>query len=298
MSDDSDAWLYSGRGASPALRWSFTADAPLADVKLARETGEILLADMSGGLYLLDRRGRVQALIRTRHELQRIAWADTGTAGVAAFDDQTVAWFDRKLQFQWTREVPDDVMSVAIDPHGTHVAICMADAVSTVLNSDSHKVSRFTTVRPLRYVQLLATATDLIAAAEHGLVGRFSFKGETIWTEKLWSNVGDLAATGDGRNVYLAGFAHGVQTYDGDDGAARGAFVTEGTVSQVTCGYSRKQLVAATLERQLFAISDGGELVWNLTLPEELNRVLMSPLGDWIVLGFASGRVVRLDVSR
>lgn len=297
MSGDSEAWLYSGRGAAPALRWSFTADAPLTDVRLARETGEVLIADVSGGLYLLDRRGQVISLIRTRHEFQRVAWADSGVGGTAIIDNQTVVWFDRQLQFDWTREVPDDVLAIAMDPHGTHVAVSMADGVTAVLTSESRKVSRFETVRPLRYVHLLATETHLVAAAEHGLVGRFTMHGESVWTEKLWSNVGDLAVTGDGRNLYLAGFAHGVQSYDGDQGASRGSFITEGTVALVACGYARKQLIASTLERQLFAINDSGDLVWNLTVPDDLTRILVSPLGDWLVLGFASGRVVRLDMT-
>lgn len=298
MSGDSEAWLYSGRGAAPALRWSFTADAPLADLRLARETGEILVADISGGLYLLDRRGRVISLIRTRHAIQRVAWADTGIGGTAAFDDRTLIWFDRKLQFDWTRELPDDVQAIAMDPYGTHVAVSMADSSTVIFTSENRKVSRFETVRPLRYLQMLATKTHLLGAAEHGLVGRYSIRGEVIWTEKLWSNVGDLAASGDGRSLFLAGFAHGVQSYDGEDGTSQGAYLTEGSVSLVACGYGKKQIVASTLERHLFAINEAGDLLWNLTLPEDLARILMSPLGDWIVLGFASGRIARLDCSR
>ncbi len=299
MSDGQEAWLYSGRGVAPTLRWSFTADAPLTDLRLARETGEVLVADLSGGLYLLDRRGRVVSLIRTRHVIQRMAWADTGIGGTAAFDDRTVAWFDRKLQFDWTREVPDDVLAIAMDPHGTHLAVSMADGVTAIFTSENKKVSRFETIRPLRYLQLLTTEAHLMAAAEHGLVGRYSLRGEAIWSEKLWSNVGDLAASGDGRNLFLAGFMHGVQSYDGEAGTTRGAFVpSEGTVSLVACAYAKRQLAAATLERQLFAVNDAGESVFNLTLPEDLSRIVMSPLGDWIVLGFASGRVVRLDYGR
>jgi hypothetical protein len=298
MSGDAEEWLYSGRGVPPTLRWSFTADAPLTDVRLARETGEVLIADVSGGLYLLDRRGRVVSLIRTRHAIHRVAWCDTGSGGTAAFDDQTMAWFDRKLQFSWTREVPDDILAIAMDPHGTHVALSTADGVTTIYSSENRKTSRFETVRPLRYLQLLATQTHIVAAAEHGLVGRFSLNGEILWSEKLWSNVGDLAASGDGRNMYLAGFAHGVQSYDGDTGTSRGAYLTEGTVALVACPYAKRQLVASTLERHLFAVNDAGDAMWNVTLPEDLSRILMSPLGDWIVLGFASGRVIRLDCTR
>src|SRR4051812_36756034 len=56
-------WLTTtGRGDRPTLRWSFTVDAPLTDLRLSRETGDVLAADVSGGMYLLDRRGQVRAL--------------------------------------------------------------------------------------------------------------------------------------------------------------------------------------------------------------------------------------------
>jgi hypothetical protein len=38
-----------------------------------------------------------------------------------------------------------------------------------------------------------------------------------------------------------------------------------------------------------------GNLRWLLELPEEVLRIELSPLGDWLVCGFASGRIVRLD---
>lgn len=295
---DSDNWLYSGRGASPALRWSFYADAPLADVRLARESGEIVAADVSGSLYLLDRLGQVQALIRSRRKISSLTWADVGGGGAAVVSPRSFAWIDRKLQFTWTRDVPDDILTIAMNPHGTHVAVSMIDGVTLVYSADNRRVSRFETVRPLRYLSLLATEAHLLAAAEHGLVGRYTLQGRMIWTEKLWSNVGDLAATGDGKNVFLAGFSHGVQSYDGQQGTSRGAYLTEGNVAMVSCGYAKKQFVASTLERDLFSMSDGGEVMWSLTLPEDIVRLILAPLCDWLLLGFSSGRIVRLDCQR
>ena len=299
MSDGStDDWIYSGRGVQPTLRWSFTVDAPLIDIRLGRETGEVIAADAAGVLYLLDRRGRVQSQSRTRHQFQRVAWSDNGTVGAAAFDNVMVGWFDRKLQFSWTREMPDQVTAISVDPHGTHVAVAMANGVNMVLSAENKKYSRFETVRPLSHLQLLATAREMLAAAEHGLVGRYALSGNIVWTEKVWSNVGDMAATADGRNVFLAGFTHGAQLFDGDDGTSRGSFVSDGTVSLLACGFAKKHLVVSTLERQLFYINDDGALLWHLSVPEDITRLLMSPLGDWIICGFASGRIVRLDNNR
>jgi hypothetical protein len=267
-------------------------------MRLARETGEVLVSDVSGGLYLLNRMGKVQSLIRTRHAIQRVAWSDAGVGGAAAFDNQTVVWFDRKLQLQWTRELDDNVLCVSVDPFGTHLAISTADGVTSIYTTANRRVSRFETIRPLRYSQFLTNEMTLLAAAEHGLVGRYSMRGDAAWSEKLWSNVGDLAATGDGRTMYLAGFAHGIMAYDGESGVSRGTFVTDGTVGLLTCPFAKKSLVGATLERQLFAIDVNGNATWNLTAPEDVQRIAVSPLGDWIVVGFASGRIVRLDCGR
>lgn len=299
MSDGAtDDWIYTGRGVSPTLRWSFTVDAPLADLRLGRETGEVIAADASGGLYLLDRQGRVQTQARTRYQLQRVAWSDHGMVGAASFDNVMVGWFDRRLQFNWTREMPDEVTAISVDPHGTHVAVAMANGVNMVLSSENKKYSRFESVRPLRYLQLLATTPEMLAAADHGLVGRYALTGNAVWTEKVWSNVGDMAVTADGRNVFLAGFTHGAQLFDGNDGESRGSFVSDGTVNLLACSFTKKHLIVSTLERQLFFIDDDSSLVWQLTAPEDVTRVVMSPLGDWIICGFASGRIVRLDNSR
>ena len=54
MTEGAADWLVTtGRGDRPTLRWSFSIDAPLADLRLARETGEIVAADIAGGLPAL-----------------------------------------------------------------------------------------------------------------------------------------------------------------------------------------------------------------------------------------------------
>ena len=69
-------WLDAGQGETPRASWSFTADAPLVCLELARETGEVLVADESGGVYLLDRRGQVTALVRGTPDIRSIAFSD------------------------------------------------------------------------------------------------------------------------------------------------------------------------------------------------------------------------------
>jgi WD40 repeat protein len=299
MSDNVAEWLTTtGRGDRPTLRWSFSVDAPLTDIRLSRETGEVVAADVSGGLYLLNRRGQIQALTRTRHTVKRLAWSDTGGVGAAILDDRKIGLFNRNLQFQWTRELPDEIISVAVDPYGTHVAAGQADGVNVVYTQENKKCSRFETERPVRHIQFLTNDTELVVASEYGFIGRYSISGIPVWTTKLWSTVGDLTATGDGRSIFLAGFGLGIQAFDGQTGNARGTFVCDGTVGLVSSGFTKRGIVAYTLERTLFGVDDSGTPLWNVNPDEDIQKIILSPLGDFIICGFNSGRIMRFDTMQ
>ena len=47
MTESEQRWLDQGRGLSPEWTWSFTADAPLVGLELARESGDTIVADAS-----------------------------------------------------------------------------------------------------------------------------------------------------------------------------------------------------------------------------------------------------------
>ncbi len=292
MSDED--WLKTGEGAKPALRWSFVTDAPLNDLRVARESGDVIAVDQSGGLYLLDRLGQVRALTRTAHELRKVAWADDGSLGAVLVDDNSLGCFDRQLQFLWIRELPHEALAVAMTPFGSHIAVSMSDAHNLIYDSENRKISRFEAQRPLLHLQFLHTKPELVGAAEHAFFARYHIDGEPLWTERLWSNVGDLSVTGDGKFIFLAGFSYGVQVFDGT-GTAVGSFVLDGSASLVSATYIGKLILAATLERQLLCLDPEGNARWRLDLPDDLCRIFLSPLGDWLILGFASGRIVRLD---
>jgi hypothetical protein len=290
-------WLVTtGRGERPTLRWSFSVDAELVDVRMSRETGEVIAADESGGLYLLDRRGQVKALTRTKHKIQGLAWSDTGSAGVAILDDRYVGWFDHNLQFQWIRDLPDQILSIGVDSYGTHVAVGQADAINLIYSHANTRASRFETVRPIRFIQFLTNSPEVIVASEYGFAGRYSLQGIPAWTTKLWSTVGELAATGDGKSIFLAGFAQGIQAFDGQNGETRGTFIADGTVGLVTCGFVKRKIVASTLERTIFGVDDAGNPLWNVTAPDDIKRIILSPLADYMICGFSSGRIMRFDM--
>lgn len=289
-----DDWLRNGQGSLPTLRWSFITDAPLTDLRVARETGDVIAADNSGGLYLLDRTGHIRALTRTAHELRRLAFADDSSLGAVLLDDASLGCFDRHLQFRWIRELSSETLALAMTPFGSHIAVSLANAKNQYFDTENRKLGKFDSLRPLMHLQFLHTVPELVCAAEHACFARYRMDGEPLWVEKLWSNVGDLAVTGDGKTIYLAGFAYGAQVFEGT-GAAVGSFVMDGTTKLVATTYQKKYILIATLERHLMCLDSDGNLRWLVELPDDLCRIFISPLGDWVVVGFNSGRVVRLD---
>lgn len=289
-------WLRSGRGIAPQQQWSFTLDAPLTDARLARENGDILAADQSGGIYRIDRRGRVASLTRGSHPLRILAWSETGTAGAAAFDDASLCWLSPRLQFAWTLEFPDSIVALGMDPHGQHACVGLASGTNLIINADGRQVARFQSIRPLAFVQFVTTERALVGAAEYGLLGRYGFDGSSQWQEKLWTNVGDIAIAGDGRSIYVAGFMHGVQLFDGE-GNSRSSWLPEGTVSRVASTFLPGRVAVATLEQHLYWLDREGEVVSAVKTPDAIARLLCGPLGDWLVCAFNSGRLVRLNYS-
>lgn len=292
MSDDD--WVFDGRGNLPRLSWSFWTDAPLTDLRLARETNEVLAADESGGIYLLNPVGQVTALNRLPRPLQKIAFADSGEAAVGITDDRHVVRLTRKLAVQWSRELPDNPIAVAIDPFGGLTAITMADGLNVLFNERNRKHCEFESKRPLRYLSFLGTEPALIGCAEYGFLSRIRIDGRYDWTEPLWSTIGDMTVTGDGTQIYLSAFMHGLQLY-GQAGDAAGTLMLEGTPRLLSGSYYPHRLYAATLEKHLVSLDKNGDLRWLLVTPTDALRLAASAQGQQVVCGFKTGQIVCLS---
>jgi hypothetical protein len=296
MSHAEPDWLAAGEGERPRMAWSFALDAPLSGLALARETAESLAVDTSGGLYLLDRRGRVQTLTRGFKSLTALAWSDTGAHGAVATGRSKLSWFDRTLSVQWSINMPAEILCLAVDMHGQYIAVSLANSETVFFHSDKREVGRFTTIRPLRYMQFNATRPVLLGAAEYGLVccHRLDEKGTEVWSERLWSNVGDMTVTGDGKQIYLARFNQGVQHLD-HRGQIRGSYLVGGTPNHVSGSFIPHRLSVTTVERDIYWLDEAGELIWATHLPEDVAGLLTDATGTGVVCGLRDGRIYRLE---
>jgi hypothetical protein len=294
MTESEQRWLDQGRGLSPQWTWSFTADAPLVGLDLARESGDTVAADASGSVYLLDRRGRIVTLSRGLHDLMDVAWSDSGTTGAVVVGETTLAVLNRQLRLVWTSDLREPIRAIAVDPYGHHFAACLEGGETRILSSTRKTIGRLKTTRPLSHIRFVTSHSDLIAAADNGLVCRHRLDGTALWGEPWWSNIGDLSITGDGGAIFLAGLNLGIQRFDGN-GNSQGTYVVEGTPRLVSTSYTLSRVVTSTVENGLIWLDSDGEILWAVETPEELLALRCDPLGAGFVCGFEGGRVVRLD---
>lgn len=290
-------WVRKGRGIGPSVRWSFGVDAPLTGLRLARETGEVLVADETGGLYRIDRRGEYSSVNRLRESIREIAWSDDGQAALTLVGESELHLFDRNLKEQWKLDLPVPCVQIAVDPYGRYFAVSLADSGNLIFDINKRRIAGFETIRPLKHLCFVTSEAILVGAAEHGLICCHALDGDQIWQEKLWSNVGEMVTTGDGELIYIAGFTHGVQTFDGE-GEPIGSYIVEGTVNHLAASYDPNRLLVSTVERHLYWLDADGEMLWSATTPADVGRLACDAFGEWTVCGFREGTVICLDWSR
>ncbi len=293
MTENSE-WLRAGKGIAPQLRWSFTTDAPLVCLSFARETRELFAADASGGIYRLDRGGRIISLTRGLRDVRGLAWSDNGSAGAVLVGESQLCRFTEKMELTWSMDLSDTALAIAIAPYGQYIAVSLASGKNLILDSRKRKTAVYETIRPVSFLRFLVSKPEIIGAAEYGLLCRHHLNGTLVWSEKIWANVGDLSVSGDGETIMTAGFNHGIQTYDAE-GSNRASYILEGTAKRVSTSYTADRVVASTVERHLYWSDSDGELLWATRVEEDIGHVVCDPLGEWIVCGFESGRLVRLD---
>ena len=294
MSMSEPKWLRDGQGNSPTVRWVFALEAPLVAMDMGSESGEVLAADESGGLFRISRRGELLTLSRGLRGVRAVAWSDTNAVGAVIAGDRKVIRLNANLEAVWSVGLPEPALGVALTPYGRQTAISLANGGNLILGEQSEQLTSFETIRPLKWIQFLASEPILIGAADYGHVCAHLINGQQLWSEKCFSSLGEMCASGNGESILLAAFNQGIQTL-AEDGSTNDSFLIEGTVSRVSCSFKADRIAAATLERQLYWLDSDGQLRWTTEVDEEIVRVICDPLGKWLLLGLKSGHILRLD---
>jgi len=107
--------------------------------------------------------------------------------------------------------------------------------------------------QPIGHLVFLADAPLLIAAANFGAImglelvpasGSGKLSAELLWQQSLLSNVGRLAATGDGRMILASCYTHGIQRFD-LEGNSEGAYHPGGSVTHACPDFVGRTIAVA-----------------------------------------------------
>lgn len=286
-------WLRNGTGLAPRVAWAFATDAELVELTYARESGELIAVDKSSAMYRLSRSGRILSLSRSVSGVEQLAWCDTGDTGIAISEGDRFTLVDKDLNPIWSSQSPSSLVAVAIDPYGQNLLLCMENKSNSLVSVDKKKIVQFSTLRPVRFVEFVPDRPLIVTATESEFAG-FDLDGKRVWDAQLYGNVGDMSVTGNAKTVFFAQYSHGIQAL-ADQGEPHSAFVVEGSPVKVSVAYFGDRLVVATTERHLYWFDADGALLWAAETPELVQRLICDPLGEWLIIGFQSGRILRLD---
>ena len=294
MSLSDPKWLRDGQGIPPTVRWVFSTEAPLVAMDMGRESGEVLAADETGGLSRIGRNGDLLTVSRGLRGVRAVAWSDANAAGAVIAGERKVFRLNKKLEVEWSVGLPEAALGIAVTPFGRQTAVSLANGGNLVLGEQSEQLSIFETARPLKWIQFLASEPVLIGAAEFGQVCAHKINGERLWSEKGFTSLGDMCAAANGETILVAGFNQGIQSFDAD-GSTGDSFLIEGTVGRVSCSFNADRIAASTVERQLYWLDSDGQLLWATEVDDEIVRLICDPLGEWLLVGFRAGHILRLD---
>lgn len=287
------AWISGSRGSPPRLDWSVSLEDALAAFTVCREPGETIACDASGGLYRFRRDGSFVEVSRGYRDVSTLDWSDVGGCGVVVTEREQLCWLDAEFRLQWSRTLPADILAVAVDSFGHYVAVALVNHLTFIYRADKTCVGEFETPRPLAHLRFVDTRTTLIGAAEYGLFTSHQLDGSPNWTRDVWASIGDLAITGDGDVLFVAGFTHGVRVFDAD-GDPAGTYVLQDEPHRISCSYWYERLAAATIERHVCWLDQDGQCLWDAQLADGIHGLKCDPLANGLTLGLDCGRLAHL----
>jgi hypothetical protein len=291
----------------PSTTWTVVTDAPLKGIAQAREAGTILAWDEGNQLYLLSAAGESLSFSRVPYGIQHAAISDEGSliALLGGQDEMALlVLMSADFEVQVERAAPSESSFLAIDPHGRYVAVGTRHNALNIINRFGRPAGRLETIEPLSHWCFVPNSPLAIGAAAFGLVVGVALESskstgrlepEILWHDRLLSNVGRLALTGDGGMILASCYTLGIQRFD-LRGRNEGSYHLGGTVAHAVPDFPGRTIAAATLEGELAVMNSAGNVRWRTTLPRPVVALEIDPLGRYVIYGQSTGEIIRLDL--
>ncbi|HTU18547.1 MAG TPA: PQQ-binding-like beta-propeller repeat protein [Gemmataceae bacterium] len=284
------------------LLWSQTIPPPLRGLSLARECETILTWDGQDSLFLFNHAGRIQAQRPSPAPILAACCAEDGSAyavacggtGVSPVGAPVVCWLAPDLGPCWQRPLRQRATALALEPLGQRLAVADAGGTVTVMDARGRTLWQATTLRPLHHLAFVPEKPLLVGAADFGLVLCFGASGECLWRDGLVAHVGSLAVSGDGSSVLLACFSDGLARYS-TVGPEHQRIPLESACPLAALSYDGDCLLTADRRNRLCLRDSKGGLRDQINLDAPAVAAALGAMGDYTVVGLASGALLRFD---
>ncbi len=289
----------------PETAWTVVTDSPLKGMALAREAGTILAWDEGNQLYLFDVKG--DSLSYSRLPSRILAGAISDSGGLIALlvesENPELLLLDADFSVEQQKPAPSEATFVTLDAHGRYLAVGTRHGLLHLLNRYARPVGRLETLETIAHFCFVADRPIAVGAAAFGMMlsvaldpargGRL--ETEILWQERLMSNVGRLAISGDGGMILTSCYTLGIQRFD-LRGRNEGSYHLGGTISHAVPDFPGRTIAAATLEGELAVMNSAGNVRWRTTLSRPITAMDVDPLGRYLIYGHSTGEIVRLDL--
>jgi hypothetical protein len=290
----SSGLLHNCHGTRPEIVQDDIFPEGITGIDYAAEAETLLVGTNAGQVTLLDQSGRLLKTERNLAGLGQVVWADTGQFGAVVLDRRKLVCIDHNLKPQWDVRLTAEILSLAISPYGSHIAVGADSSRTHIVTTARKEIAKFDTSRPLRFLQFHAEEPEIFGAAEFGHLCCHQLNGEEIWEERIMNNVGGMSVTGCGRRILLAAFNHGIQVMN-RFGKQRGAFMVDGIPAVVSASANKSRIAVVTLESKVYWLNFEGDLIWAADLSQDPpQHIEAGPLGDRLFVATESGRLLQL----
>ncbi|MDQ2622426.1 MAG: hypothetical protein M3Y45_05230, partial [Actinomycetota bacterium] len=290
----------------PGETWTIITESPLKGLALAKEAGWILAWDEGNRLTLLDANGETISTTRSSSRIIAATISDDGSRIVVLSEGDSAGLLilSGDLEILVERPAPSESTFVATDPFGRYVAVGGRLGPVQILDRHGRAAGRIETVQSMAHLCFIPDRSFIIGAAAFGMLAGVELEAsrtsnrllaEVVWQDRLMSNVGRLTTTGDGSMVLASCFTHGIQRFD-LDGRNEGAYHLGGTVAHAVPDYPGRTIAASTLEGELAVLNSAGNVRWRTTLARPPIALEIDPLGRFVIHGFSTGEITRLDL--
>jgi len=274
--------------------WKFSAEGEITLLAISAAR-EVVVVDDRRRFYFLGPEGDVHWKKMLKTKPLAVAMADDASSIGQLCQAGVLENYGPGGEPIWQVELPDDAISLDMEPRGRSFVVGTKKGEIIFLNSAGQEVGRTKAAHEVYFLTLAPEISTLLAASRFAQVSYFDPGGDFLWEVSLRCNLQDVAVSGSGDFILLAALARHIFAYNGQ-GEALGTYRVGGWASRVETDRRGRFIFAANTEDDIVVLSRTGEVHFHYRLREKITSLAASPSGHYLAVGTHSGECILLQL--